>query len=94
MKANQSPSKAKTADSDKTKLKTQGVNLYYRDFQALRNVTLDIPERAITAVIGPSGCGKSSFLRLFNRMNDLIRGRGWRAVSSLTASLSMRTPSM
>ena len=74
MKANQSPSKAKTADSDKTKLKTQGVNLYYRDFQALRNVTLDIPERAITAVIGPSGCGKSSFLRLFNRMNDLITG--------------------
>ena len=74
MKANQSPSKAKTADSDKTKLKTQGVNLYYRDFQALRNVTLDIPERAITAVIGPSGCGKSCFVRVFNRMTGLLTG--------------------
>ncbi len=56
------------------KLKAAMVNLFYGDFQALRHITLDIPERAITAVIGPSGCGKSSFLRLFNRMNDLIPG--------------------
>ena len=56
------------------KLNTAGVNLYYGTFQALRNISLKIPERAITAVIGPSGCGKSSFLRLFNRMNDLIPG--------------------
>jgi len=56
------------------KLNTVGVNLYYGTFQALRNISLKIPERAITAVIGPSGCGKSSFLRLFNRMNDLIPG--------------------
>ncbi len=74
MNANQVSSNEKTAASDKTKLRTQGVNLYYWDFQALKNITLDIPEHAITAVIGPSGCGKSSFLRLFNRMNDLIRG--------------------
>lgn len=56
------------------KLKVDNVNLYYGAFQALRDITLDIPERSITAVIGPSGCGKSSFLRLLNRMNDLING--------------------
>ncbi len=59
---------------DKIKLRTDRINLYYGAFQALRNITLEIPERAITAIIGPSGCGKSSFLRLFNRMNDLIHG--------------------
>jgi len=64
----------KTAQLNKVKLRTERVSLYYGAFQALRNITLDIPERAITAVIGPSGCGKSSFLRLFNRMNDLIAG--------------------
>ena len=64
----------KTTHLNKVKLKTERVNLYYGTFQALRNITLDIPEHAITAVIGPSGCGKSSFLRLFNRMNDLITG--------------------
>jgi phosphate transport system ATP-binding protein len=59
---------------NKTKLRTERVNLYYEAFQALRDISLEMPERAITAVIGPSGCGKSSFLRLFNRMNDLISG--------------------
>ncbi len=57
-----------------TKLKAEIVNLYYGSFQALRNITLDIPSCSITAIIGPSGCGKSSMLRLFNRMNDLIHG--------------------
>ncbi|MBN1693187.1 MAG: phosphate ABC transporter ATP-binding protein [Dehalococcoidales bacterium] len=57
-----------------TKLKVENVNLYYGSFQALRNITLDIPSCSITAIIGPSGCGKSSMLRLFNRMNDLIPG--------------------
>lgn len=56
----------------KTKIKTEAVNLFYGDFQALGNVTMDIEECVITALIGPSGCGKSSLLRLFNRMNDLI----------------------
>ncbi|MDD5287782.1 MAG: phosphate ABC transporter ATP-binding protein PstB [Dehalococcoidales bacterium] len=55
-----------------TKLRTESVSLYYGKFQALRNITLDIPECAITSIIGPSGCGKSTFLRIFNRMNDLI----------------------
>lgn len=61
-------------DEHRIKIKTEGINLYYGDFQALKNVTMDIKECAITAIIGPSGCGKSSLLRLFNRMNDLIPG--------------------
>ncbi len=54
------------------KLSAREVSLFYGSFQALRKITLQIPQCAITAIIGPSGCGKSSFLRLFNRMNDLI----------------------
>jgi len=54
------------------KLSATDVNLYYGDFQALREISLEIPQCAITSIIGPSGCGKSSFLRLLNRMNDLI----------------------
>ena len=56
------------------KLKTIGANLYYGARHALRDVSMDIPARAITAIIGPSGCGKSTLLRLFNRTNDLIPG--------------------
>jgi len=48
--------------------------MHYGSFHALRGVSLAIPARTITALIGPSGCGKSSFLRCFNRMNDLIEG--------------------
>ncbi len=48
------------------------VNLYYGTFRAVRDITLDIHNCSITAIIGPSGCGKSSMLRIFNRMNDLI----------------------
>ncbi len=64
----------RAVERSKVKLKTEAVNLYYGSFQALRNISLEIHERAITAIIGPSGCGKSSFLRLFNRMNELIAG--------------------
>src|SRR5665647_349624 len=56
----------------RTKIATEAVDLYYGTFQALRNVSLDIRECAITAIIGPSGCGKSTLLRIFNRMNDMI----------------------
>jgi phosphate transport system ATP-binding protein len=56
----------------KVKLRSAGLHLYYGSFRALKNISLEIPECAITALIGPSGCGKSSFLRIFNRMNDLI----------------------
>ena len=51
---------------------TRQFNLFYGSFHALRNVNLPIYERRITALIGPSGCGKSSYLRAFNRMNDLL----------------------
>lgn len=53
-------------------IETRGLNLYYGDDQALKNVNLRIPRNRVTAFIGPSGCGKSTLLRCFNRMNDLI----------------------
>jgi len=56
------------------KLKTDALNLYYGSFHALGDITMDIYDRTITAIIGPSGCGKSTLLRVFNRMNDLIPG--------------------
>ena len=56
------------------KLEAKNYSLYYGDFRALRDVDIQIPRNAITAIIGPSGCGKSTFLRTFNRMNDLISG--------------------
>jgi phosphate transport system ATP-binding protein len=55
-----------------TKIMARGVNVYYGEKRALFDVDLDIPERAVTALIGPSGCGKSTFLRCINRMNDTI----------------------
>jgi phosphate transport system ATP-binding protein len=55
-------------------LEAKNVNFYYSDFHALKNVSLFIEPHTVTAFIGPSGCGKSTFLRLFNRMNDLIDG--------------------
>jgi len=58
----------------KAKIITKAVNLYYGERHALKDITMDIPERAVTAIIGPSGCGKSTLLRIFNRMNDLIPG--------------------
>jgi len=56
------------------KLKTDVLNLFYGSFHALGDITMDIYDRTITAIIGPSGCGKSTLLRVFNRMNDLIPG--------------------
>ncbi len=53
-------------------IRAEGFSCWYGDFQALREVSMDVPARAVTALIGPSGCGKSTFLRWINRMNDLI----------------------
>jgi phosphate transport system ATP-binding protein len=55
----------------KPKLQVRGLNFFYGAYQALRNITLDIPEHKVTAFIGPSGCGKSTLLRTFNRMYSL-----------------------
>jgi phosphate transport system ATP-binding protein len=55
-----------------TKLKVEELSFFYGKFQALKDVTFQIPEKRITAIIGPSGCGKSTLLRVFNRMYDLI----------------------
>lgn len=52
----------------------KNANLWYGEFQALKNISVEIPEKKVTAFIGPSGCGKSTFLKCFNRMNDLVDG--------------------
>ena len=55
-------------------ISAKNLNLWYGDFKALKNISLDVGEREITALIGPSGCGKSTFLKTLNRMNDLVPG--------------------
>jgi phosphate transport system ATP-binding protein len=59
-------------ESKNIKMRVQDLSVFYGNFQALRDITMDIPIHQVTAVIGPSGCGKSTFIRAFNRMNDLI----------------------
>jgi phosphate transport system ATP-binding protein len=56
----------------RNKVSARGVNVFYGEKQALKNVNVEIPEKAVMAFIGPSGCGKSTFLRCINRMNDTI----------------------
>ena len=57
-----------------SKLSVKNLDLYYGSFHALKDISLDMGEREITAFIGPSGCGKSTFLKTLNRMNDLVEG--------------------
>src|SRR5699024_7828899 len=59
---------------NKTVINVENLDLFYDDFQALKNVFMDIRQNEITAFIGPSGCGKSTTLKCFNRMNDLVDG--------------------
>jgi phosphate transport system ATP-binding protein len=59
---------------EKFKMTIKGMDLYYGNFHAIKNVDLNIPEKQITAFIGPSGCGKSTLLKSLNRMNDLVEG--------------------
>jgi phosphate transport system ATP-binding protein len=54
------------------KIETVDTHLFYSEFHALKNISMKMEENSVTALIGPSGCGKSTYLRLFNRMNDLI----------------------
>ena len=56
-----------------TKLKAQNLNFFYGSFHALHDISLEVPEKRITALIGPSGCGKSTFLRTLNRINETIK---------------------
>ena len=58
----------------KDKFTIKDLDLFYGDFQALKKISMHIPEKEITAFIGPSGCGKSTLLKSLNRMNDLVEG--------------------
>ena len=60
--------------ADNTVISVKGLNVYYEDFQAVKDVDMEIKRESVTALIGPSGCGKSTYLRCLNRMNDLIMG--------------------
>ena len=59
------------------KIKIEHVNLFYGDFQALKDIDLTIADHEVTAFIGPSGCGKSTLLKTINRMNDLVEQCRW-----------------
>lgn len=54
------------------RIKIENFNFYYGKFQAIKDISMNIKDKKVTALIGPSGCGKSTFLRSINRMNDLI----------------------
>ncbi|MEG1937229.1 MAG: ATP-binding cassette domain-containing protein, partial [Rikenellaceae bacterium] len=53
-------------------IEASNIDFYYGDFHALKGISMEMTQNSVTAFIGPSGCGKSTFLRLLNRMNDLI----------------------
>ncbi len=66
------PNLGDAVDQKETKITARGVQVYYGDTHAIKDVDVDIEAKAVTAFIGPSGCGKSTFLRCLNRMNDTI----------------------
>jgi phosphate transport system ATP-binding protein len=68
------PGRSQPAPATRTKIRVDTLSLHYGANQALFDISLDIPDRQVTAFIGPSGCGKSTLLRCFNRMNDLVEG--------------------
>lgn len=57
---------------NETEISVRDLNLWFGEFQALKNISIDIPKNAVTALIGPSGCGKSTFIKTLDRMNDLV----------------------
>ncbi|HEX6981788.1 MAG TPA: phosphate ABC transporter ATP-binding protein PstB [Balneolaceae bacterium] len=76
-KATHVKTEPKEVSKDKSyKLEAKNIDVFYGDFQAIDNISLNIAANSVTAFIGPSGCGKSTLLRLFNRMNDYIEGFG------------------
>ena len=60
-----------TPITERAKISVRDLDFFYGDFQALKKINLDLPEKKVTAFIGPSGCGKSTLLRVFNRMFEL-----------------------
>lgn len=66
-------SNPQTKNQTETVLQTENLKVYYGNFLALRDISIDIPKNRVTAFIGPSGCGKSTLLRCYNRLNDLIK---------------------
>jgi phosphate transport system ATP-binding protein len=66
------PPGAKSAEHARIKMRAENLNFYYGAFQALHNISLEVQEKRITALIGPSGCGKSTFLRMLNRICETI----------------------
>jgi phosphate transport system ATP-binding protein len=63
-----------TVPAGRPKAEVKNLSFYYGDFNALKNISMPVHEKRVTALIGPSGCGKSTFLRSFNRMHDLYAG--------------------
>lgn len=66
------PAQPRIMQDRKTRISARDVNIYYGDKHAIKQLSIDIPDKAVSAFIGPSGCGKSTFLRAVNRMNDTI----------------------
>ncbi|MGR3443905.1 MAG: ATP-binding cassette domain-containing protein, partial [Thalassococcus profundi] len=66
------PNSERTVTATDTKIAAKGVQVYYGDTHAIKDVDVQIADKTVTAFIGPSGCGKSTFLRCLNRMNDTI----------------------
>ena len=67
------PSSVQPEIAARPKLQAVGLNFFYGNFHALHNISLEVPEKRITALIGPSGCGKSTFLRTLNRINETVK---------------------
>jgi phosphate transport system ATP-binding protein len=68
------PASPRIMNERPTRISARNVNIYYGEKHAIKNLSVEIPDRAVSAFIGPSGCGKSTFLRAINRMNDTIPG--------------------
>src|SRR5271154_6732386 len=67
------PSGVQPEVASRPKLQAMNLNFFYGAFHALHNVSIEVPEKSITALIGPSGCGKSTFLRTLNRINETVK---------------------